>query len=62
MSGTPSLSVSACGSIMTLGVLSAFLLIMVFLGTDWQEANIKLAITTPIVIHELFFIRHPKFI
>jgi len=43
-------------------VLSAFLLIMVFLGTDWQEANIKLAITTPIIIHELFFIRHPKFI
>jgi hypothetical protein len=59
MSGTPSLSVSASGSIRTLGVLSAFLLIMVFLGADWQEANIKLAITTPIIIHNLVFIRHP---
>ena len=59
MSGTPSLSVSACGSIMTLGMLYDSLWIKPFVGTDWQEVNIKLAITTLIVIHNLVFIRHP---
>jgi hypothetical protein len=46
------LSVSASGSINTLGVLSAFLSIVLFLGVDWQEAKIKLAITTAIAIHD----------